>query len=125
MTRPYSNWESLPEDWSPVLAMDEISKALFDPPEDSTARQIAEVGVAMTHLLLLKNRRYGDSALEPIDVFASGLTTRQRMAVRMDDKLNRMKNGLGTDGGDGEHPGIDLVGYLLLDIIAEWKERGA
>lgn len=121
--RPYSNWEGLPAGWVPPLGLNEISKVLLSP-EDSTQRQIAEVGVALTHLLLLKNQRYGNSALAPIEVFATGLTPRQRMAVRMDDKLNRLKNGLGTSGGDGEHPGIDLAGYILLDIIADWEERG-
>ena len=120
--RPYSNWEGLPNGWVPPFGLNEISKVLLDP-EDSTQRQIVEVGVALTHLLLLKNQRYGNSALAPIEVFATGLTPRQRMAVRMDDKLNRLKNGLGTSGGDGEHPGIDLAGYILLDIIADWEER--
>jgi hypothetical protein len=125
MSRPYSNWEGLPEGWSPGGAVDEISRALFHLPEDSTQHHIAEVGLALTHLLLLKNQRYGDSVMNPTEVFATGMTKRQRMGVRMDDKLNRIAKGLGTKGGDGEHPGIDLAGYLILDIIAEWEEGGA
>lgn len=126
MSRPYSNWEGLPSGWSLGKAVDDISHALFDLPEDdSTQRRIAEVGIALTHLLLLKNQRYGDSVMNPTEVFATGMTKRQRMGVRMDDKLNRIAKGLGTKGGDGEHPGIDLAGYLLLDIIAEWEENGA
>lgn len=122
--RPYSNWEGLPDGWTPRLAMDEISGLLWDDADaDSIQRQIAEVGLALTHLLILKNRRYGNSALEPVEIFARGLTKRQRMAVRMDDKVNRLRNGLGTNGGDGEHPGIDLAGYILLDVIADWDER--
>lgn len=121
--RPYSNWEGLPDYWSPSQGVSAISQALQG--DDGSQKQIAEVGVALTNLLLLKNQRYGDSALSPIAVFAQGLTPRERMAVRMDDKLNRLKNGLGTEGGDGEHPGIDLAGYLVLDIIAEWADRGA
>jgi hypothetical protein len=119
--RPWSNWEGLGSNWTPMLGVSAIGNALLE--EDSTQCFIAEVGVALTHLLLMKNQRYGDSAINPIEVFAKDLTPRQRMAVRMDDKLNRMKNGLGTNGGDGEHPGIDLAGYLVLDIIAEWKDR--
>lgn len=121
--RPYSNWEGLPNEWTPQFGLNEVAKALFEAPEDSTQRSIAEVSVALAHLLLLKNQRYGDSALNPISVFAQDISPRQRMAVRMDDKVNRLKNGLGTNGGDGEHPGIDLAGYLVLDIIAEWEER--
>jgi hypothetical protein len=99
-----------------------IADTLMDAPSE-TQREIAEVGTALTCLLLYKNRRYGDSALAPMSVFAQDLTTRQRLAVRMDDKINRIARGLGTSGNDGEHPGIDLAGYLLLDIIAEWREH--
>lgn len=119
--RPYSNWEGLPDGWTPQQGFDIIAEALWA--DDTSQHRIAEVGIALTTLLILKNQRYGDSALDPISVFAQGLTKRQRMAVRMDDKINRIKNGLGTQGGDGEHPGIDLAGYLVLDIIAEWGER--
>jgi hypothetical protein len=106
------------------MGMNMLTTAISSDPE-SSVNQIAEVGLAMTCLLIHKNMRYGNSALAPIEVFAKGITPRDRMAVRMDDKLNRMKNGLGTSGGDGEHPGIDLAGYLLLDVIADWQERGA
>lgn len=132
--RPYSNWEGLPFGWTPQSGLETLRDVLNrscagdripQEPNADTRRAIVEVGLAITALLLYKNERYGNSALAPIEVFAQGLTPRQRMAVRMDDKLNRLKNGLGTKGGDGEHPGIDLAGYLLLDIIAEWEERSA
>lgn len=120
-TRPYSNWEGLPDLWSPVDALFDIKQTLENA-DNSTQQEIAEVGIALTHLLLLKNRRYGDSALQPLDIFARGMSPRERMAVRMDDKLNRIRNGLGANGGDGEHPAVDLAGYLLLDVIAGWRE---
>lgn len=130
INRPYSNWEGLPDGWTPQLGLEEIYRCLrislddhVGPEVTDTQHAIAEVGVALTHLLLLKNQRYGNSALAPVEVFAHGITKRQRMAVRMDDKINRLKNGLGTNGGDGEHPGIDLAGYILLDIIADWEEK--
>lgn len=121
VSRPYSNWEGLPDLWSPVDALFDIKQTLEDA-DNGTQQAIAEVGIALTHLLLLKNRRYGDSALQPLDIFARGMTPRERMAVRMDDKLNRIRNGLGSNGGDGEHPAVDLAGYLLLDVIAGWRE---
>jgi hypothetical protein len=120
-SRPYSDWEGLPDGWTPQQGLEAIGGVLLLG-GDSTQRQIAEVGIALTTLLLLKNQRYGDSALNPIEVFTTGLTTRQRMAVRMDDKVNRLKNGMADDGGDGEYPGLDLMGYLALDVIARWKE---
>lgn len=123
-SRPYSNWEGLPDDWSPYEAMTRLSAILEEGDQDSARYQLAEVGLALTDLLIRKNERYGNSALEPVEVFAKGISPRQRMAIRMDDKINRLVHGLGTSAGDGEHPGIDLAGYILLDIIAEWADRG-
>lgn len=121
--RPYSNWEGLPDGWTPQSGVEFVIDSLLED-EDSVRRKIAEVGMALTSLLILKNLRYGNSALDPVEVFAKGLSKRQRMAVRMDDKINRLKNnGARTD--DKEHAGIDLAGYILLDIIAEWEERNA
>jgi len=118
--RPYSNWEGLPEGWTPSDGSDAIANVLFGP--DGSQRMLAEVGIALTHLLVLKNQRYGDSALSPLEIFATGVTPRPRLAIRMDDKLNRLANGMGLDAGDREHPGIDLAGYILLDVIAAWQE---
>jgi hypothetical protein len=120
--RAYSNWEGLPDGWTPQMGSQMIADTLLDSPSD-TQREIAEVGTALTCLLLYKNQRYGDSALEPVEVFAKNMTPRNRLAVRMDDKINRIARGLGTGGNDGEHPGVDLAGYLVLDIIAEWREQ--
>jgi hypothetical protein len=120
--RPYSNWEGLPDGWTPQAGSQFIADVLLESSSD-TLKEIAEVGVALTSLLLYKNLRYGDSALNPVEVFAQGITPRQRLGVRMDDKINRIVNGLGTRAEDGEHPGIDLAGYLVLDIIADWRER--
>jgi hypothetical protein len=121
--RPYTNWEGLPDNWSPRQELQHLYDVLATEDLDSAQHTIAEVGLAITALLLRKNERYGNSALDPIEVFAKGISPRDRMAVRMDDKLNRYKNGLGTEAGDKEHPGIDLAGYILLDIIAEWEEK--
>lgn len=122
--RPYSNWEGLPYSWTPNLAIERLRSILEEESEDSARYQLAEVGLALTDLLIRKNERYGNSALQPVEVFAKGVTARQRMAIRMDDKINRLANGLGTSADDGEHPGIDLAGYILLDILADWAERG-
>lgn len=114
--------EGLPKDWTPERATIAIASAFHT---EGTQKDIATVGLAITHLLLLKNRRYGNSALDPVAIFAPNLTARERMAVRMDDKLSRISRGLGIDGGDGEHPGVDLVGYLILDIIADYYQQEA
>ena len=65
-------------------------------------------------LLLDKNRRYGNSALEPIRVFSRAGVLEQ-LNVRMDDKLSRIVSGQEDDDEDAER---DLAGYLILKSIA-------
>jgi hypothetical protein len=74
---------------------------------------------AIKMMLLEKNRKYGDSALEPLGVFAPNLTPAQSIRVRIDDKLKRMRN----QGGEDEDVVLDLIGYLILLRIAEREEK--
>ena len=64
-------------------------------------------------LLLEKNRKYGNSALEPVRVFSKADATEQ-IRVRIDDKLCRLARGLDDD----EDTVLDLVGYLVLLLVA-------
>jgi hypothetical protein len=66
-------------------------------------------------MLLDKNRKYGNSALEPMRVFSKAQPLEQ-IAVRMDDKLSRIKSAQGDDLEDAK---LDLVGYLVLEAIAK------
>ena len=66
-------------------------------------------------MLLEKNRKYGNSALEPIRVFSKADSLEQ-IAVRMDDKLSRIKSAQEDDLEDAK---LDLVGYLVLEMIAK------
>ncbi|MBD2316654.1 hypothetical protein [Phormidium tenue] len=66
-------------------------------------------------MLLDKNRKYGNSALEPVRVFSKAAPLEQ-IAVRMDDKLSRIKSAQGDDLEDAK---LDLVGYLVLEAIAK------
>ena len=70
-------------------------------------------------LLLSKNKAYGDSALEPDNIF-SKLDNAQAICARLDDKLSRIK----TNGLDDatEDTLDDLIGYLILLKIA--RETG-
>ena len=43
-------------------------------------------------MLVSKNEKYGNSALEPIGVF-SKLSPKEGLLIRIDDKLKRIKNG--------------------------------
>ena len=62
-------------------------------------------------LLVSKNKKYGNSALEPLGVF-SNLDAREGLLIRIDDKLKRIKNG--SLERDDEDVVNDLIGYLVL-----------
>ena len=66
-------------------------------------------------LLLSKNKAYGDSAIEPDNIF-SKLDNAQAICARIDDKLSRIKN-RGLDDAT-EVTLDDLIGYLILLKIA-------
>lgn len=66
-------------------------------------------------MLLEKNRKYGNSALSPIRVFSKADEVEQ-ILVRMDDKLNRIKN---RQNDEDEDVFMDLAGYIILLMIAK------
>jgi len=70
-------------------------------------------------LILEKNAKYGNSALDPVRVFSKASTTEQ-LLVRIDDKLSRIKT-TGMEAPD-EDTLNDLIGYLILLKIATKKE---
>ena len=69
--------------------------------------------VEVANLLLKKNIAYGNSALNPIQIFAK-IPPGDQIDVRIDDKLNRVKNG-SSYAGDNDI--LDLVGYLVLKLV--------
>ena len=79
----------------------------------ASQRAIAAECDAIKEMLLEKNRKYGDSALNPIRVFSTADTATQ-IAVRMDDKLSRIRSAQGDDAEDAK---LDLIGYLILDRV--------
>ena len=62
-------------------------------------------------MLVSKNEKYGNSALEPLGVF-SQLSAKEGLLIRIDDKLKRIKNG--SLDKDDEDVVNDLIGYLVL-----------
>ena len=66
-------------------------------------------------LLISKNESYGNSALEPLNVF-SDLDNVEGIKLRIDDKLNRIAKGHEFNTEDTI---TDLIGYLVLLKIAE------
>lgn len=65
-------------------------------------------------MLLEKNRKYGNSALEPVRIFSRAEPTEQ-LKVRLDDKLSRVQSG---QQDEDEDVILDLIGYLVLYLIA-------
>ena len=76
---------------------------------------IARVCDDVKQLLLQKNMKYGDSALNPLRVLSKSGPIEQ-ILVRIDDKLNRIKQG--GILGDDEDVLMDIIGYFVLLKIA-------
>ena len=83
------------------------SRQDFEKAVNSITNQVRE-------LLVDKNRLYGNSALEPIRVFSKADTIEQ-INVRIDDKLKRIQN---RQDDENEDTDMDLIGYLILRVIA-------
>jgi hypothetical protein len=65
-------------------------------------------------MLIEKNRNYGNSALEPINIFNKS-DAKNSILVRLDDKLQRVKNSKEIRFNDIS----DLMGYLALYCVNE------
>lgn len=70
----------------------------------------------LEQLLLQKNARYGNSALEPLNVFSQAGPV-AGIKVRIDDKLKRIQNAGLVDATEDTLQ--DLAGYLILLMIAK------
>lgn len=88
--------------------------------------KIVEICDAIKDLLLYKNKKYGDSALHPNNIFYKGDSTNS-IKIRLDDKVGRIKNCEETRMNDVS----DLIGYSVLllasmnvtkDDIAKFKD---
>lgn len=74
--------------------------------------EVERVLTEVQDVLIEKNVRYGNSALEPVRVFSKADAIEQ-LNVRIDDKLSRISN-----DNDNEDTELDLIGYLVLRRIA-------
>jgi len=84
--------------------------------------QIASICDEVKELLLGKNEKYGDSALNPARIFSQA-SAEEQILVRIDDKLNRIQKGAGLLDTD-EDVVMDLIGYLILLKIAFKRRKG-
>lgn len=85
----------------------------------STQEQISRVCDGIKAMLIEKNRKYGDAAINPIRCFSKASPSEQ-LLVRIDDKLSRIRNAQ-TD--EDEDPINDLIGYLILLKIAKLQQQ--
>ena len=72
-------------------------------------------------LLLSKNEKYGDAALNPTRILSKSNSVEQ-ILIRIDDKLNRIQKGVGLLGED-EDVVQDLAGYFILLMIALERQK--
>lgn len=79
----------------------------------------------IAEFLIEKNNLYGNSALSPICIF-SQLTTEEQLNVRIDDKLNRIRNINQRRLQDSfkEDTELDLIGYLILKRVLKRFRNG-
>jgi hypothetical protein len=84
-----------------------------------TQVDIATTCDAIKALLLEKNRKYGDSALNPVRVFSQSDNIEQ-IRVRIDDKLSRLRN---QQADEDEDVIDDLIGYLVLLKVAQMQQN--
>ena len=84
-------------------------------------KEIAATCDGIKQLLISKNEKYGDSALNPSRIFSRASCIEQ-ILVRIDDKLNRVHKGAGLLAND-EDVVNDLIGYLVLLKIALNRDK--
>ena len=99
--------------------LEERSKAIDD---GAFVRALDHIIYDIKHSLLLKNLRYGNSALDPVWVFSDPdrISVEDKLNVRMDDKIKRLMNMRKNKHlftSDSEDTVNDLLGYLILHRI--------
>ena len=82
---------------------------------NETQKLIAQVCDEVKEELINKNRKYGNSVLQPKRIFSKASVVEQ-LNVRLDDKLSRIMSGQGDEDEDVE---FDLIGYLIIKRVAK------
>ena len=78
-----------------------------------TEDKIKTVCDNLADFLIIKNKNYGDSALNPIHIFSKDIDAGNSLLIRADDKANRILNSNKLREDDCK----DLCGYLILIMI--------
>jgi len=94
-----------------LLSKEELMKEEEESPKLNFDWHLDKVSKQITDLLKSKNKAYGNTALNPSNVF-SKLDSTEAICARLDDKLARIKNkGINDKTEDTVD---DIIGYLLL-----------
>lgn len=88
-----------------------VHDSAFD--QKKVQEEITKVCADVVELLISKNMKYGNSALEPRRIFSKASPIEQ-INVRIDDKLSRIANRQSDEDEDVEK---DLIGYLVLKQV--------
>ncbi len=86
---------------------------------DDFAEKLDEVASKVVNLLKSKNKAYGNTALDPVQIF-SRLDATEAICARIDDKIMRIKNKGIND--QTEDTISDIIGYLILLKVAIAKQ---
>ena len=95
-----------------------VMRGIMDDPYGDatpTQRKIREITYAMKDLLLYKNQKYGDSAINPKKVFYKGDATNS-ILIRLDDKIGRIMSN--TEEKPRVNDVCDIIGYCTLLLIS-------
>jgi hypothetical protein len=106
--------------WTPSTTLDDIADVNLVNPKMFLSKEelngsfgldLLKVTREITDLLIRKNKAYGNTALNPTNIF-SKLNATEAICARLDDKIARIKNkGINDKTEDTVD---DLIGYLLL-----------
>lgn len=82
-----------------------------------TQNKIKNLCDKISEILIYKNKMYGNSVLEPKQIFYKGGYV-DNILMRLDDKIGRIAN---TSGGNPIRVNdiVDIIGYLVLLLIAK------
>jgi len=115
--------------WTPTTTLDDIvevnlvnPKMLLSKEElkNSFELNLLKATREITELLVMKNKAYGNTALNPTNIF-SKLSATEAICARLDDKIARIKNkGINDKTEDTVD---DLIGYLLLLKMSMNEEK--
>ena len=80
-----------------------------------TQKRITEVMNSVRDLVLYKNQKYGDSAINPQHIFYKGDACNS-ILIRLDDKLGRVMNN--TSAEPRVNDVCDIIGYCALLLVS-------